>query len=260
MTRAALRRPGELLAELVSAAETTAGDELRAVLVKGSLVAHGGQDFLPYFSDIDCHLYLASTAMRSSVTPRLDVALAIQERLGRISASHFHVGSWSLAFWDEDRLYEWSLQPLPGLYEVVAGQLPATFREGRVEEYMDESVKAVRNAADSADRAVRYCADLPDDRLEEHLRSIASWVKTALVSAASVATGDVAQGWQSPLADVLRVVEPEIVPSGAASAFYADLRDWPAVRTDAHRVRGLLELGVTILDEIHRHFEVDRHC
>ena len=254
MTDTALMRPRALLAELVSAAELTFGGELRAVVVTGSLVRHGGRDFLPFFSDVDCHLYLAAAAMRSAVTPRLDLALAIQERLGDVDAAGYEVGSWSLAFWDEQRLYDWALQPLPAQYEVVAGQLPPTFREGTADEYMARSEQALKNMAESADRAVRYCADLPDLGLAGHLRTIASWVKAALASAATVASGDAYQGWASPLAHVLAVVEPSIVPSRSASRFYSELHNWPSVRTEPARLRALVGLAVTVLDEIDQYF------
>lgn len=250
-------RPGPLaLVELVgTAAAETFGNELRCVVIKGSAVEHGGRDFIPYFSDVDCSIYLASAAMRGPVTPRTDLALDLRARLGKVRAEDYEAGSWSAAFWDEHRLHDWALQPLAdGQYRVITGELPATFRNGTPAEYLDRSAKMVAAMGETADRAVRYCADVPDERLADQLRAIAPWVKSGLRSAVTVAARDAFVGWTTPLAAVLSFVEPSIVPSGAARRFYHDLSDWRAVRRDPKRLAALVADAATILDEMRAYF------
>lgn len=244
------------LASLLSAAARDAfADDLRGFMIKGSLVEHGGRDFIPYFSDVDCGLYLASSAMRGPVTPRVELAMRLRASLGEIDARSYGAGSWSFAFWDEARLEEWALQPLAGSgYRVMTGKLPATFREGTPEAYVKTSAGILSTLAETADRAARWSADLPNDRLAEQVRTVATWVKSALRSAVTVASGDAAAGWLAPLADVVRFVETGIVRAGAASGFYAELREWRVVCSEPGRLGALVVAAVTILDEIRAYF------
>jgi hypothetical protein len=248
-----LRVRSHLLAQRVTAdVQEVFGAHLRAVMVKGSLVQHGGVDFIPYFSDVDCHLYLASAAMRSAVTPGLEFALQTEERVDGLDAADYGAGSYSLAFWNEDRLREHALQPLAGQYDIVAGSLPSTFRDGQPEDYLAMSAEVVRNVGDTADRAVRYFADGSDRRLQ--VRQLATWVKPALAAAATLLTGDPLRGWAAPLSQVLDTVEPAALPSATASTFYQTLKSSWAMPPQPAQERRLLQLGVTTLDEIHRHF------
>lgn len=173
----------------------------------GSAVKHDGCDFIPYFSDVDCHLYLASSAMRSAVTPQVDLAIAMQERLGSLDANSFGAGSWSIAFWDVERLTAWALPPLPGTYRVLVGALPSDFREGTAEEYRAQSERSVQDASDAADRATRWAADLPDAALADHLRHVSTWVKSTMSAAAALRLDDPIRGWTAPLAEVLDVLD-----------------------------------------------------
>lgn len=230
---------------VATAAQEVFGAELHAVTVAGSAVKNDGCDFVPFFSDVDCHLYVAPTAMRSAVTPRVDLAIAMQERLGGLDADDFGAGSWSVAFWDASQLQAWALPPLPGAYRVLVGTLPPGFREGTAEEFRAQSERSVRDARDAADRATRWAADLPDAQLAGHVRHISTWMKSTLSAAAALRLDDPVRGWTAPLATVLDVLD-----STAARRYYAALQDWRTIRTDPARLRELIAIAVTILDEL----------
>jgi hypothetical protein len=64
-------RVDEVVAHILPALRTVFGVHLRAAIVKGSVIKG---DFIPFYSDLDIHVFLESAALLDGATPRADSA------------------------------------------------------------------------------------------------------------------------------------------------------------------------------------------
>ena len=94
---------------------------LSAVAVKGSVVRG---DFIPYFSDLDIHVFANEKALMLGQAPRPEAAMALQEVIGELDLEAFQLSSIQLTFNNADgRPRTWSPSP-PEVSRVLYGSLP----------------------------------------------------------------------------------------------------------------------------------------
>ena len=240
----------ELTYRVVEAAKAAFGEHLHGVIVKGSALKSDGADFIPYYSDFDCHVFVASVAMRGPLAPRLDYALAFQERIGKIDPDDYQIGYCQVLFFAESGYPDGWTRPLPETYRVAYGHVPVGFDAATSDEYIASAQATLRQLPARADGLIGGFIDRPDERITRDVRLLGTFLKPAAYAAATLLTGEPFRVWRSPLTDVLSIVEPTVCPSHGISRFFAGVREWRSVREDGDTLRQLLRVGIGAMDEI----------
>src|SRR5438874_7970036 len=120
----------ELPGLLVELARAAYGDHLSAVVVHGS--AWSRRDFVPFWSDFDCHCYLAPSVLEQDIRERFDRAFAFRRAFAQLDPADFGVYYIQLFFLVADaNAFDWAT-PIEGTYSIVYGERPSGWdRAGR---------------------------------------------------------------------------------------------------------------------------------
>ncbi|RKY00431.1 hypothetical protein DRP77_11490, partial [Candidatus Poribacteria bacterium] len=208
-----LREPIELIVESI---KEVLGDHLRAIILKGSLVKG---DFIPGYSDVDIHVLVDDEVMEGPRALRLEEALEVQRRIGKLRPQDYGVWGFQIFFLSAQNYPpDWSPPP-PGGYVLLYGEIP----EG-MEETIEEQLRKARFSLIRIPGYISYLlerlVDKPDERLVEVVRLTGAILKAVLYNAASLLTGDPPSVWRMPVWDVLSRWGDELCPEGHLRGFF----------------------------------------
>lgn len=241
-----LTKPGqeEVIQHLRQSLSASFGSLAKSVLLKGSL--HKG-DFIPYFSDMDIHVFVASEAMLAPLVPRLSYSLAFQEHFGTLEPECYGVSQFQVYFIDaENYPQEWT-PPLPGTYQTLLGSPPQLALPTK-EQMQQRAADFLDDIPRQAGKLIGRFVDKPDRGVAPVVRLLATMLKPAAYQIAILCGQDPFRVWCRPLREILEVVEPRVGVRGW-SDFYNGVQDWPAVRCRGGQLRKLFTLGIQTLEQ-----------
>lgn len=235
----------ELSGLVLAAAREVLGDRLVGAIVKGSAILG---DFFPDFSDFDVHLFAEPAAMRGPRSLRADLALDFQRRIGPIEPASYDVSQIQIYFVTAGaHPADWA-PPIPGTHRLIYGALPPSASALGPDTLIEQARLGVRNLDPWIDKQIESIVDKPDSRLSAPIRLLGTILKPSLRQAATLLGADPIAVWRMPLAEVLGLVEPALLPEREASGYYAGARDWHAVREDPAALREMARLGLRALE------------
>lgn len=214
----------QLCRRLVQAAHAVYGPDVHGVIIKGSCLT---DDFIPYYSDFDMHLFISDEQLSAPRLPRIEHALAFQEAIGDIQPVDFQVSVLEIYFvpWFAGYPSDWA-KPWPGTYQVVDGAIPAGFTEVTVESYLQRANQHLGWFSAWIDELSRRVAIAQDEQLPELVRQLGAILKPLTYVLTTLLTGHPEWAWKLPLATALEIVVTA-VPSGALSEFFTLVSRWP---------------------------------
>src|SRR5919197_1617157 len=206
----------DLSRRLVVAAQEAFGEHLRGAIAKGSAVKGG---FVPYFSDFDLHLFVAQEAMLGWLKPRLEYALAFQERIGPLPPADYQVSQCQVLCISWDTYPEGWTPPLPGTYRVLFGGLPPHLQHVSPHLVRQHAAQFFQDVPRQIKQLINRMLDKPDAGLPAVVRLLGTSIKPAGYHALALLHTDPLAVWSMPLGNVLAWVEPLACPTGGLSAF-----------------------------------------
>lgn len=237
----------ELSGRVLEAAREVLGETLVGAIVKGSAVLG---DFFPGFSDFDVHLFAEPAAMRGPRSLRADLALNFQRRIGPLEPDTYNVSQIQIYFVSTGaHPADWT-PPIPGTHRLIYGALPPNASTIGSDALIEQARLGLRNLDRWIDKQIESIVDKPDSRLSAPARLLGTILKPSLRQAATLLGADPIAVWREPLAEVLGLVEPALLPEREASGYYAGARDWHAVREDPAALRQMAHLGLRALEEL----------
>ena len=241
LTPAGWREVGE---HLLSAVQEIFGELAEAIILKGSLVKG---DFIPYFSDVDLHVFAQSAAMEGPMVPKLEYCLEFQSRFGDLDPEEFGVSQFQVYFLDiDDYPRNWT-PPLPGTYRVIWGAVDIPLP---TEEFMcDQAHLYMRNLPFQVQGLIHRFIDKPDTGIAPLVRLLGVFLKPAVYELATLLGHDPIGIWTKPLDEVLAITESALGVNSLGE-FYQGVRPWQYVREQPDKLRHLFGLGVRCSDAL----------
>lgn len=234
---------------LLAAVQGTFADKAQAILLKGSL--HKG-DFIPYFSDLDIHVFIQSSAMQGPMTPKLSYCLEFQERFGDLDPEKFGVSQFQVYFLDADNYPTSWTPPLPGTYGVIWGKYePSVPSWGFM---VDRAHSLLQDIPGQIDSLMHRFIDKPNDRIADLVRLLGVYLKPAAYEVAILLGYDPIKIWTKPLPMAIKLVEP-VLEDNSWSVFYQGVQPWQEVREDPVLLRKLFAVGVSGLERLVRSYD-----
>jgi hypothetical protein len=230
---------------LLAAVQGAFGELAQAILLKGSL--HKG-DFIPYFSDLDIHVFIQSPAMQGPMTPKLSYCLEFQARFGDLDPEEFGVSQFQVYFLDPDNYPGNWTPPLPGTYEVLWGNYEPVMvpswdvLSGNAHSFLQDIPRQL-------DNLMHRFIDKPNNQIAGLVRLLGVYLKPAAYETATLLGYDPVKIWTKPLPKILKIVEP-VLDDNSWSLFYQGLQPWQEVRTQPDLLRKLFGIGVSGLEHL----------
>lgn len=223
---------------LLKAVQGTFGDLAEAIILKGSLVK---KDFIPYFSDVDLHVFINSTAMAGPMVPKLEYCLEFQARFGDLDPEEFGASQFQIYFLDvDDYPHNWT-PPLPGTYKVIWGSIDIPLP---TEEFMCEQAHLYMQKLPFQVQGIMHrFADKPHRGIAPLVRLLGVFLKPSAYAVATLLGCDPIGIWTKPLGKVLAIIEPAVGISRLGE-FYQGVHPWQHVREQPEKLRHLFGLGV----------------
>ena len=223
---------------LIAAVQGTFGDLGQAILLKGSLFKG---DFIPYFSDVDLHVFVQSAAMQGPMIPKLEYCLEFQARFGHLDPEEFGVSQFQVYFLDaNDYPRNWT-PPLPGTYRVIWGAIDIPLP---TEEFMYAQAHLyLRSLPFQVEGLMHRFIDKPNTGTAAMVRLLGVFLKPAAYTVATLLGYDPIKIWTKPLEKVLAIVEPAL-GINSWSQFYQAVQPWQNVREQPDMLRKLFEIGI----------------
>ncbi|HET8568935.1 MAG TPA: hypothetical protein VFM93_08120 [Candidatus Limnocylindria bacterium] len=234
--------PRDALPQLVGALRDVFGRDLRCALLKGS-VLHG--DEIPYWSDLDVHAFVDGADRGAPDWPR---AVAFQRAIGRHDPEAYGVSQFQVSFVPGGGYpKEWPV-PYPASYEVLFGEVPASFASPSVEEHLDRASTDLARTAADRDSLVRSFVDKPDRSVARYVRLLGTYLAGKTFSAAVLLSGDPERVHASRRAALIHVVGEALGNERELVIFDALAREWREVREKPEQARAMFAAGMSALD------------
>ncbi len=237
-------RVDEAVARILPALQAVFGTHLRAATVKGSAIKG---DFIPFYSDLDVHAFLAQAALLDDSAPRPDLALKFREAIGDLEPEAYGFGSFQITFIPAEYPSDWS-PSAPGTYRVLVGDPEALFGPSPPARYVSSSRARLDQVAAELASMVRSMVDKPDRALARQARLFGAYLKGQIYNAAVVITGDPLRIWRGRLDEVIQLLEP--VGSPAIGRFFSGVRSWPERRGEVEYHRMLIRDGLQAMSDL----------
>ncbi|MGH2450778.1 MAG: hypothetical protein ACRDGE_05830 [Candidatus Limnocylindria bacterium] len=236
--------PRDALPRIVQALGEVFADDLRCVLLKGSVLRG---DHIPYFSDLDVHALVEGVgASRAPDWPR---GLAFQRLIGGLDPEHFGVGAFQIELLAPGYHREWPT-PLPGTYEVLFGEAPRSFAAADPAEHLAAAPTSLARLAAVRDSLVAGLLDKPDRALPPRVRLLGTHLKGALLSAACLLTADPVRAHGSTRHALVMLVGDALGVERELAVFYELASTWRETRTRGEDLRAMWAMGMTTLDAL----------
>lgn len=233
------------LARIQEAARKAFGRGVRSIVLKGSARR---ADFIPGYSDLDVHIYVAPLFLRGDRVPELEPALAFQREIGPLDPAEYGVHSFQIYFVNARHYPEDWTKPLPRTYDLVYGT-PIDDQEPRARR-VQRAHDTLRESARQVPVLVGRFVDKPDAALPSLVRLAGIYLKGAILSAAIVVTGDPEVESGRTVDGLVEVVREGGVDVAPLVAFLAAVRGWETLRQDPEGCRQAFRHAIEALDAV----------
>lgn len=237
----------DLSSRLLGIAQDAIGEDLTAMIVKGSAIKG---DFIPYFSDFDVHLFVNDSVMRGPLTPVQSIAIPFQERFSEIDVDAYQVSQIQVMMISADRYPSDWIPALPGSYRLIAGELPATLPVVTDKMVRSHAVSGLGRYGQWIDTILARVVDKPDQQLADNVRLAGTLLKAALYEASIVLGSPPVKSWERSLRDTLDEVEPQLMPDRPASRYFDRAWRWREIRNEGSELRLMLADGLSGLQSL----------
>jgi predicted nucleotidyltransferase len=221
--------------EFVEACKSVFRESLVAIIAKGSTVKGG---FIPWLSDLDLHVYLEDDAFAYSDFLKLELGLALQEKMDKLIRKYdFGGGPVQVIMINVSKPKDWS-GSLPGTYELLYGdecpdQIPT------VEYMLEKDAENLRNPSYGYG-AVNSFVDKTSDALPGYVRRLNTVVTPTFYRVLSVLTKDPYRAWKMMKFEVLEALEK--LEDDRAKLLVRLGREFYKLASQKDRINGDLEL------------------
>ena len=234
--------------EFVEACKSVFGDNLVAIINKGSTVKGG---FIPGLSDVDLHVYLKDAAFAYNDFLKLELGLSMQEKIDEMIRKYdFGGGPIQVIMLNVSKPRDWSA-PLPGTYLVLYGdgcpEEPST-----AESMLEQDRESLRNP-NYAYGLINSLADKPSESLASYVRRLNPAVTPTFYRVLSVLTRDPLKVWTMTKFEVLEALEQTDNDTADQLAklgreFYEIARQKERIKTNLQLCKSAIRLGFEIVD------------
>lgn len=238
-------RPRDAVPLVVDALRSVFGADLRGAILKGSVLKG---DSIPYFSDLDVHAFVACVGPDRSVDWPL--AVALQERIGKIEPDDYEIGYVQLLLFDPDGYPADFAVPPRGTYEVLYGEPPASFARAPVAASLEIAAANLRRLPEHIATLNRSFSDKADAHAPRIVRLAGAYLKGGLYDAASLITNDPATALSRRLADLVALVGPVVGNETDLRAYYDLARRWRDLRSRPDELRAMYGHGMAALQKL----------
>jgi hypothetical protein len=239
-------RIDELPSLLVKAATGAFGEHLHAVVVHGS--GHRHRDFIPFWSDFDCHIYFASSILETDLADRVDRAFQFRRAYAGLSPEDYGVYYIQVFFLLADFYPNDWPAPLDGSFELVYGSRPSGWDSADRGDHLAAANTTLAGLGGVLDTLPTQIPELTGPAFPRWVRTLGTIVKPALYCAATIMTGDAAQAWGSTIDETVDLVS-EHLPISSAVDFYGRARNWLSVRSGDSELEAMARDGIDVLAE-----------
>jgi|SRR5579875_3785815 len=237
----------DLTERVLNAAQAVLGDALLAAELEGSVL---NDDFIPWYSDFDLHLFADSSVMRGPRSLRRDFTFAFQERIGPLDPDDYQVFQLQIYFVSGARYPEDWTPPIPGTYRVVFGKLPEGVGPLNAEEMRLRAAYGLKRIDRNVDELLGKLVDKADRNLAGTVRLIGTGLKPGARQAATFLGAPPVEVWRWPMARVLELVESELLPGREISQYLSIAARWREARDDPTELRRIGRLGIAALEQL----------
>jgi len=234
--------------EFVEACKSVFGESLVAIINKGSTVKGG---FIPGLSDMDLHVYLKDDAFVYSDFLKLELGLAMQEKINELIRRHdLGGGPVQVIMINVSKPRDWS-GPLPGTYIILYGdECPEP--SPRAEEMIEYDRANLQNPHYGYG-LVNSLVDKSSDALPGYVRRVNPAVTPTLYRVLSVLTDNPLKTWKMTRFEVLDALERLVDKRAKQIAelgrqFYELASQRQRIREDLELCKKTIRLGFEILD------------
>lgn len=218
---------------------------LSAVAVKGSVIRG---DFIPYFSDLDIHVFVNETGLTSGQAPRPEAAMALQEVIGELDLEAFQLSSIQLTFNNADRRPKtWSASP-PEVSRVVYGSLPPY--DMNSDNWQDDALSVLEELEREMTYELKSVPDKNNDGLARIVRRQGVFLKGGAYSLAGLIMKDIKRAQLLPYWELDDYLVNQTNGRVDLRPFHEHARDWKAVRNNPPQLRQMFVVGTTQLHEL----------
>lgn len=237
--------PRDAVPAAVDALREVFGDDLRCAILKGSVLKG---DWIPYFSDLDVHAFVEGVREDRSV--HWTKAVALQERIGTIDPDEHQIDSVQLILFPPEGYTPDMTPPPPGTYELLWGEVPATFAPPQVVEHVATSRANLARLPGYLAAMSRSFWDKPDRSVARYARLAGTYLKGALYDVGQIVTEEPAWVLAHRLDDLVALVGPAVGNEPELRAYYGLARRWREVRERPADCREMYALAMRALDAV----------
>ena len=218
---------------------------LSAVAVKGSVVRG---DFIPYFSDLDIHVFANEKALMLGQAPRPEAAMALQEVIGELDLEAFQLSSIQLTFNNADRRPRtWSPSP-PEVSRVLYGSLPPYDLSS--DNWQDDALSVLEELEKEMTYELRSVPDKDNDGLARIVRRQGVFLKGGAYSLAGLIMKDIKRAQLLPYWELDNYLFNQTNGRVDLRPFHEHARDWKAVRNNPPLLRKMFVIATAQLQEL----------
>ncbi len=235
------------IGEIVGACRAVFREELRCVILKGSLVTG---DFIPGYSDADIHAYVDNRVLEDGEAPKLEYALRFQGAIGRLKPRDAGVSQFQVYFLPAERRREGWNPPAPGTFRVLYGCTVPAMEMLPLNEYLENEWGYLAEARRCRLYILGRFVDKPDSSLPVMVRLTGTCIKGLLYALYSVLSKNPEEA--SSLDQLLREACNRVPDLSCAARFFRMVRNWPVLTRDREQMREALAWGIRALEAIER--------
>lgn len=245
-------RADDALSRIVPVLQQTFGDGLRAAVVTGSVVRG---DFVPFYSDLDVHVFLEPRMLLDEHAPLPHLALAFRDRIGDLTPDDYGFAGFQITFVPVAFRSDWAPM-LPVHYRTLVGDPVPIFGAITAERFLAHARRRLDQLPSEVATLVRTIVDKTDVTLPRHSRLIGAYLKGQIYNAAVVISNDPLRVWQTGLAEVVGVAGDSI--SLEIPRFFSEVKLWPERRAESDYQRQLVRVGLSSMLGLQRWWESTR--
>ena len=213
--------------------------------MKGSVVRG---DFIPYFSDLDIHVFANEKALMLGQAPRPEAAMALQEVIGELDLEAFQLSSIQLTFNNADgRPRTWSASP-PEVSRVLYGSLPPYDMSS--DNWQDDALSVLEELEKEMTYELRSVPDKDDDGLARIVRRQGVFLKGGAYSLAGLIMKDIKRAQLLPYWELDNYLFNQTNGRVDLQPFHEHARDWKAVRNNPPLLRKMFVIATAQLQEL----------
>ncbi len=237
-----MRFPANKVLETLESVFTS---QLSAVAVKGSVVRG---DFIPYFSDLDVHVFLRETSLVQGQAPRAEAVIQLQEVVGQIELENFQLSSIQLTFNNGDRRPKSWIATPPEVCKVLYGSLPSYDLDS--DSWQDDALSTLEQLEREIVYELKSTPDKSNDGLARIVRRQGVFLKGGAYSLAGLLMKDIRRAQLLPYWKLDDYLFTETQRGVDLQQFHDHARQWRETRNNPTLLRRMFVIGTAQLQAL----------